>query len=255
MQPSRVRVVTLLFVTLLPKVHWSTSLAHSAAPETAAPRGLVIVVGGVGGIDVVGSAAQWALPRAGIHHEVLDFTWGHGRGRILKDLQDLPHSLHKAAQVAELVLQAKARDPNRPIYLVGKSGGSGLVLAAAGQLPPATLERIILLSAAVSPTYDLRDALRATRHEIVSFYSPLDQFILGWGTRQFGTIDRFYGTSAGLRGFIVPRNLNTEDEALYKRLVQLPWNPRMIWEGHMGGHMGTSMPAFVGKEVAPWLRP
>src|SRR5262249_5495298 len=148
-------------------------------------------------------------------------------------------------ELAAEVLKIKAQDPDRPVFLVGKSGGTGLVLAAAEQLPPQTLERIILLSAAVSPSYDLRPALRATRHEIVSFYSPYDQLVLNWGTSQFGTIDRYYGASAGLRGFVIPTDQSPEDRALYDRLVQVKWNPAMILEGHLGSHIGTSMPAFV----------
>jgi hypothetical protein len=206
-------------------------------------------------LDFSGLAAQWALPRAGIRHEIREFLWTHGKGHPFKDLQDTRHCLKKAEELAAEVLRLKATNPDRPIFLIGKSGGTGLVLAAAEQLPPATIERIILLSAAVSTTYDLRPALRATKYEIVSFYSPFDQFVLGWGTSQFGTIDRSYGASAGLRKFSVPAQLSHEDQMLYDRLVQLPWNPKMLLEGNTGGHMGTSMPAFMSKEVAPWLKP
>src|SRR5438874_3847 len=81
--------------------------------------------------------------------------------------------------------------------------GAGLGLAAAAQLPAGTVERVVLLSAAVAPTYDLRPALTATRGEIVSFHSSLDRVLLDWGTSQFGTVDRVYGPAAGLSGFEV----------------------------------------------------
>src|SRR5262249_3474858 len=123
------------------------------------------------------------------------------------------------------------------------------------QLPPQTVERIILLSPAVSRAFDLSGALRATKGEIVSFYSRYDQLVLGWGTRQFGTADRIHGPSAGLRGFILPSELDDVSRASYQRLVQIPWNPSMFLEGHPGIHVGTSMPAFLAKEVAPWLKP
>jgi hypothetical protein len=224
--------------------------------EPPPPRpGVVFMVGGVGGLDILGMSAQWALPRAGVRHEIRDFVWTHGWGRLFKDLQDTRHVLRQADILARKVQEVKAADPDRQVYLVGKSGGTGVVLAAAEQLPPNTLERIVLLSAAVSPTYDLRDALRSARGGIVSFYSKYDQFILGWGTSQFGTIDRVYGPGAGLRRFQVPEGLGPEDQALYGRLVEVPWSPRMIWEGHTGTHFGTSLPAFLAKEVAPWLKP
>jgi len=222
---------------------------------TAGRPGVIIVVGGVGGIDVAGIAARWALPRAGVPHEVQHFVWTHGVGSILRDLQDTRHLLHKAGELAGLVRRLKTEAPARPVYLLGKSGGAGLVLAAAEELPPATLDRIILLSAAVAPHYDLRPALRATRREIIAFYSPFDQLVLGWGTSQFGTIDRVYGPSAGLRGFVVPAGLSADDRLLYERLVQVPWHYSMILQGHPGTHAGTSMPAFLAKAVAPWLKP
>jgi pimeloyl-ACP methyl ester carboxylesterase len=224
-------------------------------PELPRKRGVVFVVGGVGGFDVVGAAAQWALPRAGVTHEIRDYIWTHGWGRLFQDLQDVRYLLDKADDLAAQVRRVKEEDPDRPVYLVGKSGGAGLALAAAERLPPATLERIILLSAAVSPTYDLRPALRATKGEVVSFYSIYDRLVLGWGTSKFGTVDRVYGISAGLRGFVVPKGLTDGDRALYDRLVQLPWKPGMIFEGHLGNHSGTSMPSFVAKEVGPWLKP
>jgi hypothetical protein len=195
------------------------------------------------------------LPRAGVPHEIREFSWTHGKGRLLRDLQDTQHCLRKADELAEEVRKIKAQDRDRPVYLVGKSGGTGIILAAAEQLPPQTLERIILLSPAVAPGYDLRRALAATKHQIVSFYSPYDQLVLNWGTSQFGTIDRYYGASAGLRGFVIPSGQSAEDKALYDRLVQVKWNPKMILEGNFGVHIGSSMPAFVAKEVAPWLKP
>jgi pimeloyl-ACP methyl ester carboxylesterase len=228
---------------------------QSQPPPSPMKKGLVILVGGVGGVDFFLSAAEWALPHAGVPHQVVEFDWTHGFGKVFKDLQDTQHCLRKSRELSAYVTKVKRGEPERPIYLVGKSGGAGIVLAAAEQLPPMTVERIILLSAAVSPDFDLRLALRATRREIVSFNSSYDRLILGWGTTEFGTIDRFYGPSAGLKNFVIPKKLDSEEQLLYERLVQLSWNPRMILQGHTGGHLGTSMPLFLEKEVAPWLKP
>lgn len=231
------------------------ALPLHAEPEGEHLSGVVFVVEGIGGWDVMHSSVHWSLPRAGVRHEIRSFIWTHGKGQMFKDLQDLRHMLRKAHELAAEVIDYHLQYPERPIYLLGKSGGSGVVLEAAALLPAATLERIILLSAAVAPGYDLRPALRATRQEIVSFHSHHDQFILGWGTQQFGTIDRHYGRSAGLQGFVVPDELSTTDRVLYQRLVQIPWTADMIRAGHLGRHIGTSMPGFMAREVAPWLMP
>lgn len=205
-------------------------------------------------MDFLGSAAASALPKAGVKHEVREFVWTHGRGLFFKDLQDHQHLVKKAEELADFIRRLRAENPKRPIYIVAKSGGTGLALACAELLPANTFERIILLSAAVSPSYDLRRALQATRCEIVSFHSPYDQVILNFGTRQFGTIDRVYGPSAGLKGFVAPTVLDQTDQALYQRLVQVAWNSRMLMHMHNGMHVGTSLPTFLAAEVAPWLR-
>ncbi len=114
--------------------------------------------------------------------------------------------------------------------------------------------RIILISPAVSPGYDLRGALVATRREIVSFYSSLDRVILGLGTWQFGTVDRVRGPGAGLTGFTPPPDLDPADRALHRRLVQIPWKPVMLLHGYAGLHSGNSLPLFMAFQVAPWLR-
>src|SRR5262245_31136749 len=122
--------------------------------DTVRP-GIVIVIGGVGGWDVLPHTAKFAIPRAGLPHEVRDYVWTHGVGQVLKDLQDFRHLEDKAEELAVEILELHSRDPGRPIYLLAKSGGTGLALRAAELLPPDTLERIILLAAAVSPGYDL----------------------------------------------------------------------------------------------------
>src|SRR5262249_16638386 len=98
--------------------------------------GVVFIIGGVGGLDLLGPSARWILPHTGVRHEVRDFVWTHGFGRVLKDLQDNRYLLKKAAELADEVRRVKAEDPDRPVYFIAKSGGSGLALAAAEMLPP-----------------------------------------------------------------------------------------------------------------------
>lgn len=245
--------------------HWTMGLAILMVPaagtiralgadEKKEPRGVVYVVGGVGGFDIVAHSAECALPKAGVRHEIRDFNWTHRFGSVLRDLQDRRRLELKAKELAEEIKVYRAENPEAPIYVIGKSGGAGLVLSAAEHLPEGTLERMILLSAAVSPTYDLRPALRATKREIVSFHSRHDKLVLGWGTEHFGTADRAYGRSAGLCGFSPPDDLDEEGRVLYERLVQVPWNCQMIKGGNLGNHLGTSLPGFLKRDVAPWLR-
>jgi len=217
------------------------------------PVGMVVVVGGVGGLERLEVSLELAAKWRACPCEIQVFDWCHGKGRILRDLQDSRHHAHKIAELADRLRALKAAQPDRPLFLLARSGGTGLALAAAELLPPQTLERIILLAPAVAPTFDLRPALRATRREIVSFNSDLDWFVLGWGTWQFGTVDRQYTPSAGLGGFVVPAEAETREQ--YQRLVQVRWTPALLRTGHTGGHAGTILPTFLASEVLPWLKP
>jgi pimeloyl-ACP methyl ester carboxylesterase len=246
----------------MPRSRWVTALLASvlcAAPvcsqeRAAAAPGVVFVVGGIGGLDPLLPSARYTLPLANVRHEIREFDWTHGKCRLLRDLQDTRYLLARADELAEAVREVKAADPGRPVYLLGHSAGAGLVLAAAERLPPETLERVVLLAPAVSPQFNLCDALRATRGEIVSFNSCMDLVMLKWGTSQFGTVDRVYGPSAGLVGFEVPADLDAEGRQLYQRLVQKAWKVEDLLEFRGGLHHSPCMPIFLAQQVAPWLR-
>jgi pimeloyl-ACP methyl ester carboxylesterase len=226
-----------------------------AAKPSEAPKPIIVVVGGVGGLENLKLSLQWALHLAGLDAEVRNFEWTHGKGHIIKDLQDTRNHADKTDELVHELRRLKADAPDRPLYLVGRSGGTVLALGAAARFPPQSFERIILLSPAISPTFDLSPALRATRRELVAFCSDLDWFVLGWGTQQFGTADRYYSSSAGLKGFVPPPDATPETEELYCRLVQVHWSPSMILHGHTGGHIGPTLPTFLASDVVPWLKP
>jgi pimeloyl-ACP methyl ester carboxylesterase len=232
------------------------TLVPAEAKPTGPPKpGVVFVVGGIGGLDPLNLWVKLALPRAGVPHELRTFNWTHGKGHLLRDLQDIRHLLAKSGELAEAIRAVKGAEPDRPVYLLGHSAGAAVSLAAAEQLPPGTVERIVLLASAVSPDYDLRPALRATRGEVVAFNSSCDLIFLSWGTSQFGTADRCYGTAAGLDGFRIPADLNDEDRSLYKKLVQVQWRPEHLLQFCGGGHHSPCMPIYLAKSVAPWLLP
>jgi pimeloyl-ACP methyl ester carboxylesterase len=247
---SRIRPLAVMLLS-------TTLFASARALPAAGPArmGTVFVVGGVSGLDPIQVFAPWVLPKAGVPHQIEVFEWTHGKGRLLRDLQDIRHLLAQADRLAATVRQTQEREPDRPIYLVGHSAGAGVVLAAAEKLPPASVEHIVLMSAAVSPTYDLRSALRASRREVVSFNSTYDRFCLDLCTSVFGTADRVYGPAAGLDGFQVPPDLDEEGRRLYERLVQVPWRLEMVMQCTDGSHHGPCMPIFLAHKVAPWLMP
>jgi hypothetical protein len=218
--------------------------------------GLVLVADGVGGLDLCGIALRAVLRAERLPYAIQLFPWGHGMGRWHADLTDVVNRDTKAQLIAETIRQFKTVRPSDPVFIVAKSGGSGVVVKALELLDEQTVERVILLAPALSPGYDLARALRAVRREMVVFWSPLDVLVLGAGTRLFGTIDRVKSVSSGLVGFQIP-SVDDSDPTRnqgYAKLRQVRWRPRMAATGYFGGHLGPDSPLFLRKYIVPLLR-
>ena len=224
--------------------------------EKRCQRGLVVVVDGVGGLDLCGTGLRYVLGAEKLPYAIEVVHWGHGVGRWFADLTDVANHDAKARLVAEIVQCYASERPEEPIYMVAKSGGSGVVVKALEQLAAQLVERVVMLAPALSPDYDLSRALEAVRRELVVFWSPLDVFVLGAGTRVFGTIDRIKTAGAGMVGFRVPTGDRADENKRrqYDKLRQIRWRPRMAATGYLGGHWGPDSPLFLRKYVAPLLR-
>jgi len=215
------------------------------------PKPVVYLVGGIGRMILLGPSARFALPRAGVDYELRDYHWQHDKGGQLRDLQDEPYLLQKSLDLANEIRASLASQPNRPVYLIGHSAGCAVVVHAAELLPAQSVERIIMLSPALSPTYDLTRALRATKREIVAFNSHLDPTL--HFTKLFGTADRVYCVAAGVDGFTRPADLDNEGQRCYERLVQIPWTWKRLLELQGPWHNSPTLPLYLGRQVAPWL--
>ncbi len=193
-------------------------------------RPLAIVADGVGGFDVCGTGLRYVMAAEGLPHAIEVCPWGHGFGRWLADLTDVGNRDAKARSIAEMIKRFKTAQPDQPVFVVAKSGGSGVVVKALELLDQDAVERVILLAPALSPSYDLTRALGAVRGEMVVFWSPLDVFILGLGTRVFGTIDRVRTAGAGLVGFEAPAGNDLAGAELC--LFQSPSDPLAASDDH-----------------------
>ncbi len=216
----------------------------------------VLVLGGVGGLDILGVGLRYAVGEAGPPVRLESFSWGHGFGRWYSDLTRADSRDRDAARLAEEIRRHRTNRPGSPVFVVARSAGAGIAVMALEQLDPDAVERVILLAPALSPAYDLAPALRAVRREMVVFWSPADLIILGAGTLLFGTIDRVRTIGAGLVGFRVPPSGHPDDDRTrqYRKLRQVRWSPGMIALGHFGGHFGADCPGFLRKHVVPLLR-
>ena len=221
-------------------------------PEGAG-TGLVLMADGVGGLDLCEMGLRQVMGERDDARLVRPVRWGHGLGRWHADLTNVANHRAQARAVVEEVLAWQAANPGSPVYLVGKSGGTGIVAWALEGLPEGSVEAAVLIAPALSPGYDLSRALRAVRREVVVFWSPLDLVILGAGTWLFKTVDRVRSVGAGMVGFRAPSTLDEAGRAQYAKLRQVRWSPEMATTGYLGGHVGPDSPAFLRKYVVPLL--
>jgi hypothetical protein len=217
-------------------------------------RALVLVIDGAGGYQYMPRAMACVADEDHLPLAVRSYDWTHATGRWLADQVDRTHSYEAGLILAEEVCAYRRQYPGLPIYLMAYSAGSFPLLTAAGRLPPNSIERIILLSPAVSASYDLRPALRCARQGIDVFSNENDRIYLGIGTCVLGTTDGQHEIPAGRRGFR-PVVVQPADAALYAKLRDHPWDPSQAWTGHHGGHAGVEAPGFIRAFIVPLLMP
>jgi pimeloyl-ACP methyl ester carboxylesterase len=237
------------FISILFRIWYGEFPVLPEGSET----GLVLVADGCGGVELCEMAMRQVMGEQGGRCRVKPVRWGHGFGRWFADLTDVANHEAQSRVIVAEVLGWLERNPSKPVFLVGKSGGTWIVVKAMEDLPVRSVEAVVLLAAAISPGYDLSKALRAVNRELVSFWSPLDVIVLGIGTWLFKTTDRVRSFSAGLVGFRRPETLDDEGLGLYERLKQIRWRPIMARTGYFGGHVGPDSPAFLRKYVVPLL--
>lgn len=214
----------------------------------------MFVLDGAGGFEAASHTLAKTIAQQNSSVEIRTFHWTHGYCRVFSDQMHSAHVRREGQKLADLVLACREQAPSQLIFLVGHSAGCGVVLAAAENLPPNTLERIVFLAPAVSAKHDLRPALRTSCLGIDAFISSHDWALLGLGTMLMGTTDRCWMTAAaGKKGFQAIVSC-PEDEALYAKLRQYPWDPSLMWTGHKGGHYGAYQPGFLRTFVLPLLQ-
>jgi alpha-beta hydrolase superfamily lysophospholipase len=154
---------------------------RAATPPGPPPTGVVFVANGSGDTRTVSANLSEVVAETGAPLEVEAFVWTHGRGRVLADHLDHAHHLEEGRRLAAWVAEYHKCHPDRAVYLIGHSAGCAVVLAAAEQLPPDSLTRVVLLSPSVSTGYDLRPTLRAARGGVDVYCSGRDRLVLGLG--------------------------------------------------------------------------
>jgi hypothetical protein len=225
-----------------------------AALAPVPPRHVLFVADGAGDYRAASTAIRETAQADGWPLDVRTFVWSHGYMRVFADQLDYEWARARGHDLAGAVLAQRQARPDLPVSLVGHSAGAGVVLAAAEELPPDTLERIVLLAPSVTSSYDVRPALRAARDGMDVFYSGADRLWLGVGAAFVGLADDPAETRAAGRFGFEPPAIAPADEPLYAKLRQYEWTPAMDRVGHDGGHFGAYAPGHLRRFVLPLFR-
>lgn len=210
-------------------------------------RGLVVILPGIEGEGRFTHDIRRGLLRAGVDSGMMIYHWGRpipGFGPLLNQMDVIGNRL-AGERIAEFIVTYQDAHRDRPVHVIGHSGGGGVAVFAAEAMPEGrSLDGLVLLSASISRGHDLSKALAHCRKGAVNFYSGGDVALLGLATTVLGNVDGVRQPSAGLVGF------DKKPQGLY----QVPWSEDMRHAGNSGRHDGATKPRFVSEYVAPWVQ-
>lgn len=220
----------------------------------ASSKEVVFVLDGVGGFQFAPLMIRRAFRLAGVDIPVIMHRWQFGiPGEIWTDLMWYRRNKWMGAKLARRLRSFRRTHPDTLIHMVAFSGGSGVGVFACERLRRTLIETLVLFCPALSPLYDLAPALRNVRR-CYATVSHRDNFILGWGTRTFGTIDRKRTRAAGREGFTIPARVTDRDRLLYQRLREIRWTDELRGLRHQGGHTGWVSVPFLREHLPSMLR-
>ncbi|MDP6635475.1 MAG: alpha/beta fold hydrolase [Phycisphaerae bacterium] len=217
--------------------------------------GLVVILPGIEGESGANQNVRDGLDSAGVGHSLQIWHWGRpvpGVGMILNQIDFLGNYI-AGERIAKRIMEYQDKYPDRPVHIIGHSGGGGIAVFAAAAMPEGReVTGLVLLSASISSNHDITRALQHCSSGIVNFYNKNDLALLGLATTVLGNVGGAHGPSAGLMGFSTPKESASDDKKLaYQKLYQVPLTDSML-EGATA-HFATTQPYFVTTYVAPWV--
>lgn len=214
----------------------------------APPRPYLIHLPGIGGERRPDHRMTEGLVAGGYEGDLEIYDWTNSSPG-LPSLLNHKKNLEEAEVIAHKIASFHHAQPDRPIILVGHSGGTAMAVWALERLPDdVKVDRVILLASALSPKYDLTPALRHVRKNVYHFWSNQDVTVLSTGTTIFGTIDGVKGPAAGFVGFSPPESADLRQ---YQKLQQFAYTGDWAEWGNTGGHIGPMSKAFAIHVLAP----
>lgn len=207
-------------------------------------RGLIIILGGIEGPSIYQRRMAHGLLLGGWRGAVRVQRWNRGAvmGRQFVNLMSRAHHERESDAVVNLIRAHRRNHPDTPVGLLSLSGGCWIAVRALEKLAPReSIDRAVLLAAAISPVHDLSRAASGCRRGLTSVRGHGDAFYLGLGTSLLGTSDRRFGPSGGWLGWRhTPANV-----------TEMAWRPQFIRLGYLGNHTSAAAQRFIAAEIAP----
>lgn len=216
---------------------------------------VLIILDGVGRFQAAPLMVRRMLRNQGIPLPTIYYSWQFGLpGEIWTDLMWLRRNRRVARSITRKIIQLRRDHPHTKIHLLAYSGGAGLAVFALENLRGVSMiETLLLACPTLSPEYDLSPALRCVKQGY-ALVSEKDTFILGMGTKLFGTTDRKFLSAGGCVGFRKPNTLSVHKYGSYDRFCQIRWSPALKEVRHHGGHTGYVTEAFLSRHLMGLLR-
>ncbi|MBT3199000.1 MAG: hypothetical protein HN350_03700 [Phycisphaerales bacterium] len=216
--------------------------------------GLIVILPGIEGESGANHDIRDGLVNSGVDRSPQIWHWGRpvpGLGMILNQMDFLGNHL-EGGKIAQRIVKYQDEHPGRPVHIIGHSGGGGIAVFAASQMPKGRqVTGLVLLSASISSTYDISRALKNCSSGIVNFYNRDDGALLGLGTAVLGNVGGSRASSAGLSGFTIPDSDDASTRLAYKKLYQVSMTGSMT-SGAIA-HFAATQPHFISRYVTPWI--
>jgi len=233
-------ILILTIVCIVGRGHF----ANEVTPELLS-QGLTIVLPGIEGRSRANSNIAVGLRQGGVKGAVEVVNWTTGCFLLfLYHLRRGKRNHRQAAAIADRIVQYQSDFPERPVHLVGHSGGGGMIGLILQKLPVEhSVTTATLIAPAMSPGFPMHALTEKTTGGVWHHYSLLDIPLLIIGTTVAGTFDGRHMPAAGAFGF----------RKKHPDLHEIGYQFRMLKDWHPGGHFGCTDPVFIRRWIAPVL--
>ncbi len=213
-------------------------------------EGLVLVLPGIDGPGPLNACIRRGLLEGGAPYALEIYNWHKYRlGASYAFAQKA--SRKRAGEIAGRIALYRSEHPGCPVFVIGHSAGAAIAVFTAEAMPRENpLEGVITLAPALSPEYDLTDAVTGCAGRFVNCYATNDLFLKTLTTIGMN-LDGKRGATAGQEGFRLPPDAPLERCAAFEDVTQIEWSPEMIEKGNRGGHCGWTSHRWVADTLVP----